>query len=153
MLSRCIKRFINTKPAKRAKVKLPVHTPNYSSSPVLLDNGCTFIELKASQGVSEPSTDTVIAPKLKRYAGLVIDQSCIAEMKQLRLEHNEKWTVTQLAKKFQVSRSFVISNVLSAEEKEVFKSEIDEMITGMSIKQQRGWILRHKIKADREASW
>lgn len=155
MLSQCFRRFINTKPAKRSKVKLPVHTPNCAVGPILLDNGCTFVELKPStvSDVSKSVSHFPSPPVLKNYAGQVVSQSCIAEMKQLRSVHPEKWTVTQLAKKYQVSRSFVISNVFSAEEREKFKGEIDEMITNMSIKQQRGWILRHMIRSDRQASW
>lgn len=152
MLFRFLRRCFNTKPAKRAKVKLPVHAPNSSAKPILLDNGCTFIELNSSSA-SNPVVQMTSPPLAKNYGGLVVSQSSVNEMKQLRAGQPERWTVTQLSKRFQVSRSFVISNVFSPEERDTFKGEIDEMITNMSIKQQRGWILRHKIKADRDASW
>lgn len=145
------RRFINTKPAKRAPVKISNPLPFSSNKPIILENGCQFIDLKANEKVTFESSE--LPPEIKNYGGQYMTREKIEEMRQLRSQDPSRWTVTQLAKKFQVSRSFVISKALTGEEQANFKKELDEMIQSMSIKQQKGLILRHKIRADRDASW
>lgn len=151
LLQRFCRRLFNTKPSKRAKPKLTQHLPNTAGEPVELENGCTFIDLTAKgTAISDPS---LLPPLIRSYAGKYMNDAKVAEMKALRTENMEKWTITQLAKKYEVSRSFIISNVFTPEERAAYDKEIDDAISLMSIKQQKGVILRHKIRNNRLESW
>lgn len=146
---RLSRRLFNTKPAKRSPPKLAKHLPESASEPIVLDNGCTFIDLAAKTTMNFER----LPPMIRNYAGKYVDEAKIAEMKALHSVNKEQWTVTQLAKQFEVSRSFIISNIFTPEERDAYNKEIDEAISLMSIKQQKGTILRHKIRDDRLQSW
>jgi len=152
MFQRLCRRFFNTKPAKRSAPKLHNHSPNGAGQAVVLDNGCTFTDLTAAK-TTTPLASSSIPPLLRNFGGQFLDGQKVDEMKTLRREKLEAWTITQLAKKFEVSRSFVIANVLEDAERDACKQEIDDALAKKSIKQQKGWILRHKIRRDRLESW
>lgn len=142
------RRSICTKPAKRSKAKIGIPLPKSAGEPIKLENGCTFIQLKPKT-IKFETLPPLVPSKVGRYVG----EDAVEEMTRLRAEAPEKWTLTQLSKRFQVSRLFVINNVFSKEEREKYKQEIDDMIRSMTLKEQKGWILRHKIRQDREESW
>ncbi len=149
MFGRLIRRCFNTKPARRARVKLKNPAPITAGEPIVLDNGCTFIDLKAKATLSLP-VDKL--PLLKNMSGRFLDPKKIDEMKLFRAQDPTAWTVTQLSKKYHVSRSFVLTNVLTEDDRLKYANEIDAALAKMSTKQQKGWILRHKIRQDRELS-
>ena len=149
-LKTCIRSF-NTKPSKRAKPKIDNPLPSTAGAPVLLENGCTFIDLTAK--AKSQFEEDELPPLMTNLGSAVLNRKEIIEMKSLRNADPRAWTITQLSKRFKVSRSFVIATICSEEEKRKLAEKIDENLLKMSTKQQRGWIIRHKIRQDRESSW
>lgn len=131
--------------------KLTKHVPVTAEEPVVLENGCLFIDLKAHAVKRFPAGQ--LPPELPNLGGTFASAEQLAEMQRAWRLSPEEWSVTQLAKKYKVSRSFVIRNVFPEAEREKYAKEIDTMIGGMSIKQQKGWIVRHKIRQDRASAW
>lgn len=145
------RRFFLTKPATRSRAKIENGPPLTAGSPVKLPDGCTFIDLKFKSQSIFPSSS--LPPSLPTRVGQVLSRSQIEEMKSLRLSDPEKWSITKLAKKFGVCRLFVINKALKTWEIERTKKEVDERIKSLSTKQQKGWVMRHKIRNERENSW
>jgi hypothetical protein len=149
-LKQSIRNF-NTKPSKRARPKIDNPLPSTAGAPVVLDNGCTFIDLTAK--AKSHFEENELPPLMTNLGSAVLNRREIIEMIALRNADPRLWTITQLSKRFKVSRSFVIETVCNEEEKQRLAEKIDQNLLNMSTKQQRGWIIRHKIRQDRESSW
>ena len=145
-----LRRCFNTKPAKRSQAKITNPLPNTAGEAIVLDNGCTFINLKAK---SRTIFAENLPPAVENRGGEYLTRTKIEEMQSLRRADPSRWTIHQLSKHFNVSRSMIISKALPEEEQRACAKEIDDRIMSMSTRQQKGWILRHKILQDRDAAW
>lgn len=139
-------------PAKRNPPKIPNPLPKTSSAPIVVEGNCIFYDLRA-KAIPAPAQSHLLPPLLKNSVGRLVDSEERDEMRRLRLEAPQRWTITALAKKFDVCRSYVIKHILSEKEQSMAEEELVERIDSLSLNAKRGWIMRYRIREHRRDIW
>ena len=146
-----LQRHFNTKPQHRSRPKIPNTPPTTASAPVRLSDGSIFQDLRGNAITSLPESS--LPPLLKPRVGVLIDNKVASRMRQLYESDPTQWSLHRLSKTFAVPRSFVIKHVFPKETQRKLEGEMDKMLLSWSTTGQRGWIMRHKIRQNRESSF
>lgn len=158
--------FYVTKPAYASKVKLPKTIPATGELKEFktIQKGYSFIEYKnekpnlfLKEGNDINSNDSSnsrkgekdkLPPLVKNYS--VIGKREIELIKTLRQTNPSKWTINVLAKKYNVAASFIINYIFNNDEKKKLEAKVDNYIKKLSIKKQKGLVLRALIQRHRQ---
>ena len=116
-------------------------SPYASTSPVKLDDGSLLFNLKERV----PSTEN--CPVIPCRMGRVLSPA-----EQVNLAISNKNTLSKLAKKLNLSRSFIISRQ-SQEKRDQLRAEEDARIEKLSVRQKKGLLIRRLIRVDRFKSF
>lgn len=141
-----------TNPCKRLPPKIPNPLPKTASGPIPTEANCIFFDLRA-KAVAAPKTVDHLPPLLPNPVGRIIMREEVEGMRGLRTQNPRRWTITALASKFKVHRSYVIKNVLTKEEQRQAEEELAERIDDLSFAEKRGWLMRYKIREHRRELW
>lgn len=151
VLSHLARRFYQyTKPMKRVRPKIAMTLPKTAGTPETLADGSVFIDLVANPPLPERLAK---APELPIRGGEWVSLERVHEMRRLCKNEPSKWTINALVKRFRVSRAFAINNVLPKATQQAEAQRVDDHIQSMSTRQQRGWIMRHKVRVERLGAW
>lgn len=141
-----------TNPCRRAPPKIPNPLPKTAGAPVRTEQGCLFYDLRA-KAAPAPLLASTLPPRLNNPTGRIISPEELAKMRQLRDKDPGRWTITALAGKFNISRSFVMKKVLRPKEHQMAEEELVERIDSLTLDEKRGWLMRYRIREHRRDLW
>lgn len=141
------RRLIYTKTVRSLIAKVPNPPSPYASRPVKLSDGSVIVDEMAAR----PSYKS--CPKIACRAGRVLTASELQEAVQKRANNPDKWTVKRLCDRHQISRSYVINNVLSAADRAALREKEQERVAGLSLNGKRGLLVHRYIRLNRFRSW
>lgn len=137
-----------TQPCRRLPPKIPNPLPKTTSGPITTEGKCVFYDLRAKASGAPENLDQ-LPPLLPNPVGRIMSQGELNRMRQLRTENPKRWTITALAAKFNIHRSYIIKNVLTKTEQLQAKEELLERIDRLTFAEKRGWLMRYKIREHR----
>lgn len=126
---------------------IPNPPPINAKRPVRLPYGVLFFDL------SNPEPSTTSAPVLKSRLGSCKTESEITKMKELYQTDPKKWTINVLSKKYTVPRSFVINNVMTAEERAAMAKSDEERFLQLPINKVKGALMSARIRQVRNGAF
>lgn len=140
-------RTIYTKTYRSIMARVPNPPSAHAAPPVRLSDGSLFVALKTHA----PSTAS--CPIVPSRVGRVMT---VAEAEEARAKHAasaKKRTIQQLCKRYNVSRSYVLHNLLSPEERDAERAREQQRIDKLNTTGKRGLLMRRMIQQDRFRSW
>ena len=123
---------------------IPNPPPIRAKPPVRLPCGTLYFDL--SQPVSSDSNAPIIQSRL----GTIKTDQEVERMKELRKSDPNKWTIHALSTRFAVSRSFVISSILTSEERAALEKESEEYFLKLPMSKVKGALLSARNRQVRE---
>jgi len=147
MLSSLFRRLIYTKTVRSLIAKVPNPPSPYASSPVKLSDGSHMIHETAIKPTYKS------CPKIACKAGRVLSESELHEAIQKRANNPQKWTISRLCARHNVSRSYVINRILSEDDRNAVRLKEQERIAQLSMNKKRGLVVHRLIRLNRFRSW
>lgn len=138
--------------AKRLLPRIPIPSPKTAGPFIKVQGNCLFRDLKA-EAAPPPASLKELPPLLPNKVGRSVSTEDLSRMRELRKTNPAKWTITALSNHFDISRSYVIKKVLSAEEQKQAEDEVIDRINNLHLGQKRGWLLKFKIREHRRDLW
>ena len=147
------RRFFQTKPAKRLPCKIKPHPPLACSKSVTLEDGSIFTKLNNDpvKTISKESLNK--APLLKNRQGDYLDTFDKNRIIEDYKKGGQQNSLTQLSKRYNVSRGFIINNIFDKETREKFMNHLDKCMLEKTTRQQKGHVFSRLIRNKRENSW
>lgn len=137
-----------TQPCKRLPPKIPNPLPKTVSGPIPTESKCLFYDLRG-KALGVPKKPDRLPPLLPNPIGRIVSREEVTRMRKLRTAEPQQWTITALANKFNIHRSYIIKHVLTDAERLQEKEELVERVDGLTFAEKRGWLMRYKIREHR----